>query len=561
MAVEQEAWQVAAARKREDRAHRLKPFSHWSLGDLTPPTQKNVTLLVHARLTSRERSFLTTDATDLAHRLATRECTAVEVTTAFCKATYAAQELTNCVTEVMFAQALARAHELDEHISKTGQVVGPLHGVPISVKDHIFVEGEDTACGSVAWIGRYVAEEDNTLVHILRQAGAVFYVKTTNPQVLYAFETNNNIYGRTTNPYNRELAAGGSSGGEGALVGARASLLGVGTDLGGSTLVIRIPAAWCGLYGLKPSTNRLPLPTSGLATPNKGKEDLLIVPGPMAHSVRDMELFCRVVADSEPWNIDPNTLNMPWNRSLAQGNESRKLVLGVFADDGVVAPHPPIVEHLQKARAALVAAGHEVIDWTMDDQMEAMQLIGKIGGADGGEDLRASLIEAGEPALPLLERILNSIKPGGYSMTESWATNVERDEFRARALKRWNETALRSKYGRPIDAILCPATATLASPHDTTRWAGYTHYWNLLDLPAAVFPSGKPFNAKEWKSGTRPSLGKPRNSIEEFVAGQWDPDTYEGAPVALQLVGRRWQEEKLLGDLKIVDAVVNHSNA
>ncbi|KAJ1303071.1 hypothetical protein OPQ81_011272 [Rhizoctonia solani] len=148
------SWEAAAAQKRGGRTNHLKPYAHWSLGNRIPlPSQKNIILLVHARLTDRGRSFLASYVTDLVSPLATREYTAIEVTTAFCKATYAAQELTNCITEVIFDQALARARELDEYLSKTGQVIGPLHGVPVSIKDRISVKGEDSACGYVAWAG------------------------------------------------------------------------------------------------------------------------------------------------------------------------------------------------------------------------------------------------------------------------------------------------------------------------------------------------------------------------------------------------------------------------
>lgn len=178
-------WRTIAARKVEDRASRLDVFSEWSLGrDLPPSSQKHVKSYVHTRLTERERSFLALDVTSLAGRLAVRECSALEVTIAFCKAAYAAQELTNCLTEVMFTQALARARELDTHLAETGNVVGPLHGVPVSIKDHILVKGEDTATGYVAWVGRNIADRDACVVQILRAAGAVIYVKTANPQSL-----------------------------------------------------------------------------------------------------------------------------------------------------------------------------------------------------------------------------------------------------------------------------------------------------------------------------------------------------------------------------------------
>ncbi|KDN37510.1 hypothetical protein RSAG8_10109, partial [Rhizoctonia solani AG-8 WAC10335] len=441
-------WEAAAARKRDDRANRLKPYAHWSLGNLIPPpSHKNVTSLVHARLTDRERTFLASDVTDLARRLAVKECTAVEVTTAFCKATYAAQELTNCVTEVMFNAALARAQELDAHILDTGKVVGPLHGIPVSIKDHIYVKGEDTATGFVAWAGRTVAEEDAVIVQILRAAGAVIYVKTTNPQSLYALETCSNIYGSTTNPYNRSLTSGGSSGGEGALIGSRASLLGVGTDIGGSIMpigVVRLVRA----------------ETVESQTPRFRHCKAMSRHGKYCRGHRDLELFFRVVSGSEPWNIDFSALCMPWRTY------------------------------------------------------------------------------------------------GCSTLAQSWAMNVRRDQFRAKALKHWNETALRSKSGRPVDVVLCPVAPTLAPPHGTTRWIGYTAYWNLLDLPAVVFPFGEPFDASNWDSATESSSGEPRNPIDEFVKAQWKPEAFDGAPIGLQLVGRRWQEEKLLAALKHVEDAV-----
>ncbi|KAG8695479.1 hypothetical protein FRC11_001450 [Ceratobasidium sp. 423] len=456
----------------------------------------------------------------------------------------------------MFSQALDRARELDAYLLETGKVVGPLHGVPVSIKDHISVKGEDTACGYVAWVGKKIAEEDATVVRVLRAAGAVVYVKTTNPQALYALETSSNIYGLTTNPYNRELSSGGSSGGEGALIGSRASLLGVGTDIGGSLRYVwTIPSEHIFMFEAPG------LPSSGLVTPYQGQEDLALVIGPLAHSIRDLELFCRVISEHQPWNLDVNTLSMPWNQSLAKPEENEKLVIGLLIDDGIVAPHPPIVECLQKAREALVAAGHEVVDWAPVDHMPAFELLVKFYGMDGGEALRAPLIESGEPVIPLVQGLLDAVqKTTNHHVSESWATNIKRDQIRAHVLKQWNETASRSKSGRPIDAILCPVATTLAPPHGTTVWAGYSNYWNLLDLPTAAFPVGEPFNAGRWKAGTHSPLGEPRNPIEELVASQWDPEKYYGSPVGLQLIGRRWQEEKLIAHLRVIDAVVNQSN-
>ncbi|KAF8683449.1 Amidase, partial [Rhizoctonia solani] len=300
------------------------------------------------------------------------------------------------------------------------------------------------------------------------------------------------------------------------------------------------------------------LPASGLLSPYPGFDNIHVVIGPMAHSARDLELFCRTISDYEPWSFDFGTLSVLWNSSVTQRKEGDKLVIGFFTDDGVVAPHPPIIERLHKTRDALIAAGHEVIDWVPMDHMQAFKLIAELFFLDGGEAIRAVLAESGEPAIPPLARHLPDSKEADtHTLAQSWAANVQRDQFRARALKHWNDTALQSKSGRPVDAILCPVAPTLAPPYDTTRWAGYTTYWNLLDLPSVVFPSGEPFRASTWESTNSSPSDEPRNPIDAFVKEQWDPEAFDGAPIGLQLVGRRWQEEKLLAMLKDVeDAVV-----
>ncbi|CAE6481569.1 unnamed protein product [Rhizoctonia solani] len=552
------SWEDIAARKRDDRANRLKPYADWSLGDLAPlASQRNILSLIHTRLTKRERSFLSSDVTDLAQRLAARECTALEVTTAFCKAAYAAQELTNCISEVMFAQGLARAQELDDHMAETGKVVGPLHGVPISIKDHISVKGEDTAAGYVAWVGKTVAEQDAMIVRILRQAGAVIYVKTTNPQAVFALETNSNIYGYTTNPFNRELSSGGSSGGEGALLGSRAGLLGVGSDIGGSIRCVSNSFVRHILVSrLTFLQHKDPLGVVWFVRAEAFEPQATCFrSGPMAHSARDLELFCRVVSSYEPWSTDPTILTIPWNSSLAEPEADKKLVIGLLIDDGVVAPHPPIVEHLHKTRDALIAAGHEVIDFRPLDHKEAFELMIKLYLPDAGAEMRLTLAESGEPAIPNVEALLALGEKGAaLTLAETYTTNLERDLFRLRALKHWNDTASQSKSGRPVDAVLCPVSYTLAPLHHTAGWVGYGTYWNLLDLPQVVFPSGNPFDVSIWEARAAPL--PPRNPIEAVFQEHWDPKKFDGAPVGLSLVGRRWQEERLLGILKQVEDAV-----
>ena len=143
----------------------------------------------------------------------------------------------NCVTELLPESALERARYLDEYYATHGKPLGPLHGVPISVKEHIGMKGLRLNAGYVAWWDE-TAKEDAHVLQVLQRAGAVFHARTTQPQSLMHLETDSNLYGVTVNPYNRDVSAGGSSGGEGALVALRGSCLGIGTDVGGKSQAI-----------------------------------------------------------------------------------------------------------------------------------------------------------------------------------------------------------------------------------------------------------------------------------------------------------------------------------
>lgn len=135
------------------------------------------------------------------------------------------------MSETLFEEALSSAKALDEHIQKTGKPIGPLHGLPISLKDNFNIIGKDSTIGFVSWVNE-PATYNTVLVDVLRNAGAVLYVKTNVPTAMMIAESVNNTFGRTVNPRNRNLTSGGSSGGESALIAFGGSILGVGTDIG-----------------------------------------------------------------------------------------------------------------------------------------------------------------------------------------------------------------------------------------------------------------------------------------------------------------------------------------
>lgn len=272
----------------------------------------------------------------------------------------------NCLTDICFDEAIETARSLDESFRQSGQVVGPLHGLPVSIKDHVNVAGLRSTLGYCAWADNK-PDEDAVFVEALKKAGAIVFVKTTMPVTGMAIETVSSLWGRTTCGFNRALVSGGSSGGDGALVGMYGAPVGIGTDVAGS---IRVPCAFNGLYGIRPSMRRLSY--QGITSNVRGARGIIGTIGPMCHSVRDLELICKVATDYEPWNQDTTVIRKEWTSS--QCADSGKLTIGVLRFDGVVMPHPPILRALDEAVAKLKAAGHEIIDFTPHEHRRAWDI-------------------------------------------------------------------------------------------------------------------------------------------------------------------------------------------
>jgi amidase len=210
------------------------------------------------------------------------------------------------------------------------------------------IKGHATTMAFVAGKNN-IAEGDSAVVAALRAAGAVFFCKTTMPQSAMAIETVSNLWGRTLNPLNRDLNAGGSSGGDAVLVAMKGSPLSPSTDIGGS---IRVPAAFNGLYALKPTAARIP--KGGM--PDLGQSLVQVSFGPICHSIEDMELLARVI-NAHPFNkYDVTCTPVPWKSPKALKG---KLRVGLMKWDGVVMPHPPVLRALNHTRHVLEKAGHE----------------------------------------------------------------------------------------------------------------------------------------------------------------------------------------------------------
>lgn len=389
-----------------------------------------------------------------------------------------AHQLTNCLTEIFFDDAIKRAEELDAHLDAKKQPLGPLHGVPVSLKDTFKVRGYDASIGIAALCFK-PAEQNAVLVDCLLSAGAVLYCKTNVPQTLMALDSHNNIFGRTVNPLNTAVTAGGSSGGEGALLAMRGSILGVGTDVGGS---IRIPAMCDGTFGIKPSWERIPYAgQEGGALPGASKVGIPASAGPLAHSMRDIELFFSAVSEQRPWKQDPDVVPAPWTSLTSVGGAGRKLRIGIVRRDGVIDPHPPIVRLLDEVKTKLQKAGIDVVEMDITPLFSQCQsLANAMFGVEGGNAMFDLLESTKEPLSPWLSTRLK--RKAALTLPKTQELHGKREELRRKFLSIWKD-----KHGE-IDAFFCPVAPHPVPPIDRYNGVSYTSSFVLLDYPAGVVP-------------------------------------------------------------------------
>ncbi|KAH8113206.1 general amidase [Phellopilus nigrolimitatus] len=497
----------------------------------------------------------TVDVGILLAKLATSEWSSVNVTRAYYKRAIIAHQVTNCLTEIFVERALSRAAECDAYLKTNGKPMGALHGLPISLKDQFSMKDLETTIGFVYGIGN-LAKSDATLVKILYEAGAVPFVRTNVPQTLMWTETFNNVFGRTVNPFNRNLTSGGSSGGEGALVGMKGSPIGVGTDIAGS---IRVPSAFNGLYSLRPSSHRLPF--EGLVGTLEGWDSVPGVLGPMSNSLSGVKAFTKAVIDLKPWNRDPAVIRKDWDEDayrLKDHGRGKDLCFAIMWDNGCTLPHPPIRRAMEETKQALMASGFKVIDWPSFNYGELCTSLLKMWAGGVSEDFAAWAAKSGEPLLKTLAPEGVSVGfewlPPGEKMSvyESWQLQKTKSGLRKEHLDLWESTASLTGTGRPVDAIITPVAAYASVPHGRNIDTNYTMIWNALDYTTSTFPVSTVDPAVDVKQTRDRFL----NDVDEFVYNLYDPSVWRNAPIALQLVGRSLEEEAVIGMTEIVAAAL-----
>jgi amidase len=405
--------------------------------------------------------------------------------------------------------------------------------------------------GYVGWIGTFQGAKgtgkenvyESEMTHELRASGAILYCKTAVPQSLMAGETINHIIKYCWNPKNRNLSCGGSSGGEGALVALKGSVVGIGTDIGGS---IRLPGSYNGVYGLRPSSGRLPF--WGAANSLDGLTTITSVTGPLSTSIGGLRLVVKSLLEQEPWLHDPLTLELPWRHELEQSvldtvkpNFGKQLTFGVLWHDTVVRPSPPVTRALVIVSSTLKRLGHNVISWDPPSHPAGNTSAWAAFLFDRGHEIHANVALSNEPIVPQISALFGSSYAADTvqaTASDIMAANIAKREYQKAYLDYWNSVN--------ADAFISPVNS-LPAP----REGGYSYYEysiivNVLDLPAVVFPVTEVDKEVDRKGEFVPLDPEARDGQDERSWAEYEPELWDGAPVGLQVVGRRLQEEKVL---------------
>lgn len=436
--------------------------------------------------------------TAMAQAIRDRRVSATEVVEAHLQRIEAVNPALNAVVQVAGARARLEALAADQALAR-GELRGPLHGVPMTIKDSLDTAGV-ISTGGTKGRASLVPGQDATVVLRLRAAGAILLGKTNTPELTLSGETDNLVYGRTNNPYDLARTPGGSSGGAGAIIATGGSPLDIGSDTGGS---IRLPAHFCGIAGLKPTSGRVPR-TGHIVPFGMGAVDALTQLGPMARYVEDLSLILPIIAGVD-WR-DPAIVPMPLGDPKTVSLTGLRVAM--YTNNGLMAPTPATAAAVHAAAAALVEAGARVEEDRPAMLERTVDLANNLSGSDGRAWVRRLLQRASTVEMhPLLQQRFDEAT--AVEVGEFTATLEEVDRFRSAMLS----------FMEQYDVILSPTCAYPAPPHgqlmtDAMRkGTSYTSTYNLTGWPGAVV-----------RGGTSP----------------------EGLPIGVQVVARPWREDVAL---------------
>ena len=440
-------------------------------------------------------------ATTLAAAIKQKKVSSVEVLEMCLKRIGEVNAKINAMVQPAYEAARAAAKKADADLAR-GATLGPLHGVPFSIKDSIATAGIISTAGTVGWAKR-VPTRDATVVARLRAAGGILMGKTNTPEFTLSDETDNAVYGRTNNPYDLSRTTGGSSGGPVALIATGGTPFDIGSDTGNS---IRMPAHNCGVVGIKPTQGRVP--KTGHAVDYRGFIQSWTQLGPLARYVEDLALLLPIISgiDAE----DPFAAPVPLrdHKQVAVSN----LKVAFFTDNGMMKPTPETVKTIQAAADALRQAGAKVEERAFPVFNDATKGWHDVWLADGGAWVRRLLKNAGTSA----DGTLGPMMADAKAVSPGELTDL---------LERLDATrAQMTGVVQAYDLIVCPVMAMPAVPHGGSMKPGYGDTYN------------EPHNISGWPAAV--------------VRGGTSP---EGLPIGVQIVAKPWREDVALAGAVVIE--------
>ena len=482
------------------------------------------------------------------------ELSACEVLDAYAERIAKVNPALNALVVPLLDEARKTASSLDEAYIRR-EPLGPLHGLPITVKESIEVAGTPSTLGLTNRMP-HRATVDAPQVAALKQAGAVLVGKTNVSLLLRAYETDNPVYGRTNNPWNLSRAPGGSSGGEGSLIAAGGAVLGLGSDLAGS---IRLPAHACGVHGLRPTAGRLTM----MGHARIHSKLLSAIPsqaGPISKNVADLKLAMSVLAAPGHEACDPSVPPVPWNDSV----DVTKLRIGYYTDNRILTPAPAIQRAIRDAVRALQMTGAEVVEWQPPDCSEAWEIQLRLMCADGLASYRHALrnSKGGRvrlAAMPgsirslasLLAQVVGQRKLAAALRYKHRASLEQYSDLLGRR-RNYSLRFLRALEQSRLDAIICPPDALPALRHGSSASVSacsisYPGLYSLLGMPCGVVAATRVRADEETqRNGRRDFFERAAHRVELGSVG---------LPVGVQVVGRHWREDVVLA---VMTALEDH---
>lgn len=498
-------------------------------------------------------------ASELAERIRERQVSAVDVVEAHIGRIEAVNPQLNAVVIKLFDEARAQAAAADDALRR-GEEVGPLHGVPVTIKEQYRVAGTQTTLGASNQIGN-VYEDEGPLVTKLRDAGAIILGKTNISQVLAGWESDNPVYGRSNNPWNLDRSSGGSSGGEAAIIAACGSALGLAGDFGGST---RLPAHFCGVHGFKPTSGRLPNDDFATGLLGNGQEVVIPQPGPIARTVTDLQLAMALFAETSRHTTSDLVPPVPWMEPAAI--RIADLRFGVYTNNGYFPVSPAVRRAVADAADGLRDMGATVEPVHPPDPEEGVRLFLRAVSAGGGSDYIRLL--GGEKPIPQvagllrgmrvpavlkpvvakmmearsqrhLARLIRNLQP--CSAEEYFEVVEARNAYRAAFLRTLDEGS--------FDAVICPPVALPAFTHGSSEhlFAAVTYalVYNVLGAPAGVVSITRVGPGEE--SDREVSKDKADIAAKEVETGS------VGLPLGVQVVARHWRDDIVLAAMAALE--------